>query len=117
MKRMFFAMMLGILVFPGFSFNANADERGLLRGHNGVAFGLNLVIGGGFPSHSSVFLPHNPRILVVPGGVYFLGSHHRLSYPHFDRGHHGPWIWVDAEGPFFSHHKRSSYAHFDRGAP
>ena len=116
MKRMFFTIMFGILVFPGFSLNANADERGPLSEHNGVAFGLNLVIGGGKPSHSNVFFfPHNPRILVVPGGVYFLGGHHRPSHPHFEERHHGPRIWVDTHVSFPSHHKRRSHVHFDRG--
>ena len=112
MKRIFFAMMFGVLVFPGFSFIANAHERGTLSEHKGVAW----VVGGGGSLHSKViFFPHNPRVLVVPGSVYFLGGHHNgSSYSHFKERRHGPRIWMDTQGPF-SYLNWRSHVHFDRG--
>jgi len=115
MKRMLFAMMLGILVFPGFTLSANAHERGPVSRHNGVAFGLNLIIGGGSPSHSIVFSLHNPRSLVVPGGVYSQRRHHRPSHSHFEERHHGPRIGVDTHVTFPSHHKRRPHVYSNRG--
>ena len=115
MKRMFFAMMFGVLVLPVFSFNANAHERGRISGPNGLVFGLNFLIGGGTLSHSSgFFFPHNPRIFVVPGGIYFQGRHHRPSHSHFEERHHGSRIWEDTHVSSRSHHKRQSHTYFDR---
>ena len=113
MKRILFAMVLGILVFLGNSFNAHAHERGPLSGHQGVAW----VVGGGGSLFSQlIFSPHNPRILVAPGGIYFLGGHHIGSpFSTFKERLHGPRFGIDTHVSFPSHHKRRSHILFDRG--